>query len=814
MIKYLILFLFPFTCFAENYFRSVTIESALSLPYLSGSTVGGHLTSVLDTSIVPENGNVYFTNARARLSLSATSPLLFNSSTGTFFEQQANASQAGFLSAADWTTFNGKLDRSSANDIVNPDAAVDTSSWNLYNDAGRTVPAFVVDQDITYTSALSGDAGNGATITYVLGSSPYAEPPLVTCPTGSSVQVSWYNGPTLSQNPTATVLKAAYDATPCAVAIATSAITGTASRRQYITGTVKLGNGGDTSPVDGTGGTVNPAVTFTRTTLAPLEGIGSFDLFKDTNSREGTGVSTDFTIPSLDKGNKLQISFAYSGSSGMILGTSSDVRVFLYDVTNAVLLPITPLETLKGPTGSALIYTGQFTAATNSVLYRLILHMASTSTTAYDLLLDEVVVNDQLIAGEPTQVPSVVLPGQTINGSVTDHMVVMWTDGASQWVPATQAGGANSVFGTDKTMLGFATNIVGLVADIYVNGFMDGFSFGPFVGFNQYIDGTAGGISPLPSPFTDTYVGVGKGVSSTGLNINFSPHRDQIGTKGGLLTNSGVNDGTGDLALAVGANGSYLLANSAAADGISWTAPVGTAPIVYTAASHAFSCTTATDSVTGCLSSTDHTALSANTTARHNAVTIGTANGLSLSTQALSLAAATDSVPGALTAADHTSLTADTTARHNAVTIGTANGLSLSTQAISLAAATDSVPGAMTAADHTTFTGHAPKASPVFTGDVNSSTGNVLISTIGKGLQVKTGTNAKIGTAVLVAGAKIVANSSVTANSIIFLTSQVDGGTVGAVRVSSKTAGTGFTITSLSALDTSTIGWMIVEQIP
>ncbi len=108
----------------------------------------------------------------------------------------------------------------------------------------------------------------------------------------------------------------------------------------------------------------------------------------------------------------------------------------------------------------------------------------------------------------------------------------------------------------------------------------------------------------------------------------------------------------------------------------------------------------------------------------------------------------------------------------------------------------------------------APLASPTFTGDVNASTGNVLISTIGKGLQVKTGTNAKIGTAVLVGGTATVANTSVTANSRIFLTSNTDGGTPGWVRVSAKTVGTSFVITSSSGTDTSTIAWYIVESIP
>ena len=41
-------------------------------------------------------------------SLSATSPLLYNNTTGVFSIQQSSGSQAGFLSAADWTTFNNK----------------------------------------------------------------------------------------------------------------------------------------------------------------------------------------------------------------------------------------------------------------------------------------------------------------------------------------------------------------------------------------------------------------------------------------------------------------------------------------------------------------------------------------------------------------------------------------------------------------------------------------------------------------------------------------------------------------------------------
>ncbi|MGH7206833.1 MAG: glycosyl hydrolase family 28-related protein [Nitrospiraceae bacterium] len=85
------------------------------------------------------------------------------------------------------------------------------------------------------------------------------------------------------------------------------------------------------------------------------------------------------------------------------------------------------------------------------------------------------------------------------------------------------------------------------------------------------------------------------------------------------------------------------------------------------------------------------------------------------------------------------------------------------------------------------------------------------VAAVGKGLRVKEGTNAKMGTAVLVAGTVVVSTTAVTANSRIFVVSQVDGGTPGFLRVSARTAGTSFTITSSSGTDTSTVAWLILE---
>ncbi len=92
--------------------------------------------------------------------------------------------------------------------------------------------------------------------------------------------------------------------------------------------------------------------------------------------------------------------------------------------------------------------------------------------------------------------------------------------------------------------------------------------------------------------------------------------------------------------------------------------------------------------------------------------------------------------------------------------------------------------------------------------------GDIASLTVGKGFQVKTGSNAKKGSAVLVAGTVAVSNSAVTATSVILLSTITPGGTQGALYISAQTASSGFTITSTNALDTSTVGYVIIDSAP
>ena len=93
-------------------------------------------------------------------------------------------------------------------------------------------------------------------------------------------------------------------------------------------------------------------------------------------------------------------------------------------------------------------------------------------------------------------------------------------------------------------------------------------------------------------------------------------------------------------------------------------------------------------------------------------------------------------------------------------------------------------------------------------GWVTAKTGVFLDS--GAKLKISEAGN-RMGTVTLSAGQATVTTSQVAANSRIFLTPQQDGGTPGAVRVSSRSVGTSFLIKSTSATDTSVIAWLIVD---
>jgi hypothetical protein len=98
------------------------------------------------------------------------------------------------------------------------------------------------------------------------------------------------------------------------------------------------------------------------------------------------------------------------------------------------------------------------------------------------------------------------------------------------------------------------------------------------------------------------------------------------------------------------------------------------------------------------------------------------------------------------------------------------------------------------------------------TGDNTTTSGNVVVATVGKGVTIKEGTNARMGTGTLNGATEVtISTTAVTATSRIFLTIQAPAGTPsGTIYVSSRVAATSFGVKS-AASDTSTFAWMIVE---
>lgn len=91
----------------------------------------------------------------------------------------------------------------------------------------------------------------------------------------------------------------------------------------------------------------------------------------------------------------------------------------------------------------------------------------------------------------------------------------------------------------------------------------------------------------------------------------------------------------------------------------------------------------------------------------------------------------------------------------------------------------------------------------------NQSYIDIGTNTAGKGFRVKEGTNARMGSSTLSSGSVTVSNSSITETTRIFISQE--GSSTGAVRISSRTAETGFTITSDNSSSNNIVQWLLVE---
>jgi len=193
------------------------------------------------------------------------------------------------------------------------------------------------------------------------------------------------------------------------------------------------------SPVDCTGG--SPTFAISRSTTTPLRPGADFNLVKDANNRQGNGVSNAFTIDNSDKGKVLQITFPYEVVSGTY--ATSDLSVWIYDVTNSIL--IQPAPSSIESTTVQQSWRGTFQAASNSTSYRLCIHVGSTSASAYTMALSDVRVSPQIITqGTPVTDWQSYTPTYVGLGTVSASIAKYRRVGDSLEVMFTVTSGTNS----------------------------------------------------------------------------------------------------------------------------------------------------------------------------------------------------------------------------------------------------------------------------------------------------------------------------------------------------------------------------------
>lgn len=121
-----------------------------------------------NTDLVTEGStNLYYTNARARAAFSANvgSALTYNSSTGRYTLLAADTATAGYLTAADWNTFNGKQNS----------LGTGTTAQFLRGDLVWATPPTPALEDLTGVAITS--PTNGQVLTYRFGDWRNETPP-------------------------------------------------------------------------------------------------------------------------------------------------------------------------------------------------------------------------------------------------------------------------------------------------------------------------------------------------------------------------------------------------------------------------------------------------------------------------------------------------------------------------------------------------------------------------------------------------------------------------------------------------------------
>lgn len=368
------------------------------------------------------SGNFSAGTITAALSGNATT-----ATTATNFSGSLAGDVSGTQGATVVDTVGGKTDTEIATSVTDTQAATssNTVSTIVKRDASGNFSAG------TITAALSGNATTATTATNVSGTVAIANGGTgqtsqtaafdALAPTTTAGDLITHNGTDNIRLPVGSsgqVLKVVGGAPSWSTfSGGINYLSGNPDAESDTSGWATYADAAGSQPVNGTGG--SPTVTWTRTTSSPLRGSASF-LFTTPGggSVQGQGASYDFTIDSTDQAKVLTVSFDYAVASGTY--ATGDLTVYLYDVTNALVIQPTGYQIESASTGLGMKHVATFQTASNSTSYRLILHVASTSASAYTVKCDNFAVSPQVITqGTPVTDWQAYTPGINSWGTVS-----------------------------------------------------------------------------------------------------------------------------------------------------------------------------------------------------------------------------------------------------------------------------------------------------------------------------------------------------------------------------------------------------------
>ena len=136
-------------------------------------------------------------------------------------------------------------------------------------------------------------------------------------------------------------------------------------------------------------------VTIAYNTASPLTSYASLDIVKPSGNRQGVSIASTFKIGLGNRGTVLRLSFQYAIASGNFpAGTSSvdsNLTAYIYDVTNAKLIPLSDHKLYSNSAVSAT-FNGVFQTSIDSIDYKLILFIGTTDSNAWTMKIDELII--------------------------------------------------------------------------------------------------------------------------------------------------------------------------------------------------------------------------------------------------------------------------------------------------------------------------------------------------------------------------------------------------------------------------------------